>query len=138
MATRIQHRRATASEWNSLNPVLSDGEIGVSFFTEGLDLKTEIRIGNGESPWLELAPISGPEGPIGQIGPVGPTGPAVTGPTGPTGPTGANVEITGPTAPSEPIVGQFWFDETDGRLYLYYQDEDSAQWIQVNIIPPSQ
>jgi hypothetical protein len=88
LATRIQHRRATAEEWNTLNPVLAEGEIGVSTYFQDSEFKTEIRIGNGELTWSELSPISGPEGPIGPTGPLGPTGPEVTGPTGPTGPTG--------------------------------------------------
>jgi hypothetical protein len=138
MATRIQHRRATQAEWDSLNPVLADGEIGVSFYVESGLKKAEVRIGDGESTWSQLTPISGPEGPQGDEGPIGPTGPEVTGPTGPTGPTGVNVAVTGPTGPTSPIGGDFWFDVTDGRLYMYYEDTDSSQWVQVNIIPPSQ
>ena len=26
-------------------------------------------------------------------------------------------------------VGDLWFDTTDGRLFIYYQDFDSFQWV---------
>jgi hypothetical protein len=133
LATRIQHRRASREDWNTINPVLADGEIGVSFYIENSELRSEIRVGDGESTWTQLEAISGPEGPIGPTGPVGATGPAVTGPTGP---AGTNIDVTGPTAPADPSNGDFWFDPTDGRLYMYYSDIDSSQWVQVNIIPP--
>jgi hypothetical protein len=48
MATRIQVRRGTTSEWNSANPVLEEGEIGYNS-TLG-----QIKIGDGESDWSEL------------------------------------------------------------------------------------
>ena len=31
--------------------------------------------------------------------------------------------------PENPTSGQFWWDSSDGRLYIYYQDFDSAQWV---------
>ena len=48
MATRIQVRRGTTSEWNSANPVLEEGEIGYNS-TLG-----QIKVGDGESDWSEL------------------------------------------------------------------------------------
>lgn len=32
--------------------------------------------------------------------------------------------------PNDPSEGQLWFDINSGILYVYYQDEDSAQWVQ--------
>lgn len=130
MATRIQQRRATSTEWENNDPILAIGEIGFD------TTNNYIRIGDGVNVWSALPNISGPPGPTGPAGSTGPTGASITGPTGDTGPTGANVSITGPTPPSFPVVGQLWLD-TDGRLYIYYQDADSSQWIQVNILPLS-
>jgi hypothetical protein len=48
MATRIQVRRGTTSEWNSADPVLNEGEIGYNV-TLG-----QIKVGDGESTWSEL------------------------------------------------------------------------------------
>jgi len=31
--------------------------------------------------------------------------------------------------PSSPIEGTLWWDTTDGNLYIYYQDDDSSQWV---------
>lgn len=48
MATRIQVRRGTTSEWNSANPVLEEGEIGYNS-TLG-----QIKVGDGDSTWSQL------------------------------------------------------------------------------------
>jgi hypothetical protein len=48
MATRIQVRRGTTSEWNSADPILNEGEIGYNV-TLG-----QIKVGDGESTWSEL------------------------------------------------------------------------------------
>ena len=32
-------------------------------------------------------------------------------------------------APSNPQDGQFWFDTTAGKMYVYYNDGSSAQWV---------
>ena len=55
----------------------------------------------------------------------------IPGPAGPTGPTGVVVANISPTAPSSPIAGQVWYDTEDGRLYFYYNDTDSSQWVEV-------
>ena len=34
------------------------------------------------------------------------------------------------TAPLEPESGDAWFNSTDGVTYIYYDDGDSAQWVQ--------
>jgi hypothetical protein len=48
MATRIQVRRGTTSDWNTADPILNEGEIGYNI-TLG-----QIKIGDGESNWSEL------------------------------------------------------------------------------------
>ena len=34
-----------------------------------------------------------------------------------------------PTPPSDPKAGNLWYNNTDGRLYIYYTDADSSQWV---------
>jgi hypothetical protein len=36
---------------------------------------------------------------------------------------------TSDTAPSGPLDGDLWYDTTGGRTYIYYDDGDSAQWV---------
>ena len=48
MANRIQVRRGTTSQWNTYDPILSEGEIGYNS-TLG-----SFKIGDGESDWSEL------------------------------------------------------------------------------------
>ena len=48
MATRIQVRRGTTSEWNTANPTLEEGEIGYNS-TLG-----QIKIGDGDTVWADL------------------------------------------------------------------------------------
>ena len=49
MANRIQLRRDTTANWNNIDPVLADGEMGYDIVTN------EIRIGNGSDAWSELS-----------------------------------------------------------------------------------
>lgn len=42
---------------------------------------------------------------------------------------GASVDLSD-TAPLEPQSGNLWLNTNTGKLYIYYQDEDGAQWIQ--------
>ena len=37
-------------------------------------------------------------------------------------------EISG-NPPANPEAGQLWWNSSDGRLYIYYTDEDSSQWV---------
>ena len=48
---------------------------------------------------------------------------------GPRGESGLNV-TTSNTAPSSPTAGQFWWNTDVNRLYIYYTDADSSQWVQ--------
>lgn len=45
----IQHKRATAALWNSNNPVLADGEMGIETDTR------QFKFGNGITPWTGLS-----------------------------------------------------------------------------------
>ena len=36
---------------------------------------------------------------------------------------------SGTTPPTNPEVGNLWFNSTEARLYLYYSDGDSIQWV---------
>ncbi len=49
MATRMLQRRGTASQWNSANPVLGEGEIGWESDTN------KFKIGDGVNTWANLA-----------------------------------------------------------------------------------
>ena len=42
---------------------------------------------------------------------------------------GASVDVSD-TAPSDPQAGNLWLDTNSGKLYIYYEDQDSAQWVQ--------
>jgi hypothetical protein len=41
---------------------------------------------------------------------------------------GASV-TTSDTAPSTPADGDLWYNSANGRIYVYYDDGDSAQWV---------
>ena len=51
--TTFQFKRATAERWRELNLILAPGEPGYEKDTGRL------KIGNGETPWIELAYIGG-------------------------------------------------------------------------------
>ena len=49
---------------------------------------------------------------------------------------GASV-TTSDTAPSSPADGDLWYRSSDGRLYVYYDDGNSQQWVDANPnLPP--
>jgi hypothetical protein len=64
-----------------------------------------------------------------------------TGDTGPAGAPGANgtngvngapgTTYIGDTPPGSPFIGQQWFESDTGKLYVYYFDGTSAQWVQL-------
>jgi hypothetical protein len=62
---------------------------------------------------------SGPPGPQGDPGP--------TGEVGPQGEPGRFSVSESP--PLLPENGDGWLDSTSGLLYMYYQDQNSSQWI---------
>lgn len=107
---------------------------------------------DGNLEWVQLAQIFGPTGPTGPIGPrgldsnvtgptgaIGPTGPrglqgsigpqGPTGPTGSTGPQGPNIFYSdSPPSPVDP--GVVWVDTNESKIYHYYEDVDSTQWVE--------
>ena len=38
----------------------------------------------------------------------------------------------GPTPPENPIEGNLWWNSSTGVMYVYYVDNDSAQWVQTS------
>lgn len=72
MATRIQLRRDTAANWESVNPVLREAEIGVDL--TGNEDGPQIRVGDGITAWNDLIPIAAGAGAEGPQGPAGPAG----------------------------------------------------------------
>ena len=36
---------------------------------------------------------------------------------------------TSPSPPENPVTGQLWWNTNDGRLYIYYTDINSSQWV---------
>jgi hypothetical protein len=44
---------------------------------------------------------------------------------------GASVTVSS-TTPSSPNNGDLWFKSTDGNIYLFYEDIDSGQWVQLS------
>jgi len=55
MLTRLQIRRSTSIEWESINPVLLSGELGLETNTN------LIKVGNGVDNWISLPYINDPE-----------------------------------------------------------------------------
>lgn len=53
MSVQIQLRRDTAANWQSANPVLADGEVGLETDTRNM------KVGNGITAWNSLFPING-------------------------------------------------------------------------------
>ena len=74
---------------------------------------------------------TGSQGATGSTGAQGSGG--STGPTGAQGAAGAgsNVSISSspPTSPS-PSDGDLWWDDDTGKLYIYYEDGSSNQWVE--------
>ncbi len=81
---QIQFRRDTTTNWESVNPVLLDGEMGL--VTDSESGTVSFKVGDGQTYWNDLPVVSGPPGPEGVDGIHGPEGPQ--GPAGPQGEPG--------------------------------------------------
>ena len=46
--------------------------------------------------------------------------------------SGAKVD-TGDNPPDSPTEGMLWWESDTGKLYIYYNDGDSSQWVQVSM-----
>jgi len=68
MATRMKQRRATAAEWEDIDPIIAEGEIAYA------SDNGKFKVGNGVSTWSELSYFIGPTGPTGPTGPEGASG----------------------------------------------------------------
>lgn len=40
-----------------------------------------------------------------------------------------------PAKPENPYLGQLWWDNTDGSLYIFYIDGSGSQWVELNTSP---
>jgi len=47
------------------------------------------------------------------------------------GPTGANVEISTNPPSGEITAGTLWYDSQTGKSYIYFNDGDSFQWVEL-------
>lgn len=84
---RVQHRRKSASDWQSSEEILLAGELGVESDTG------KVKVGDGTSRYTDLQYLTGPKGEQGDTGPRGNPGPqGPRGNTGPPGPKGATGE----------------------------------------------
>lgn len=84
---RVQHRRKSASDWQSSEEILLAGELGVESDTG------KVKVGDGTSRYTDLQYLTGPKGEQGDTGPRGNPGPqGPRGNTGPPGPRGATGE----------------------------------------------
>ena len=54
----------------------------------------------------------------------------VVGRTGATGAAGGVTVSVGTSAPSSPAAGQLWWNSSANKLYIYYTDANSSQWVQ--------
>lgn len=43
--------------------------------------------------------------------------------------------VVSSTAPGSPSPGQLWWNSDYGRMFVYYNDGDSSQWVETNPIP---
>ena len=102
---------------------------------------------NDPTGWINIGFAQGPTGPQGPQGTPGPQGPQ--GPQGPAGqgfvdaPLDGNIygrqnggweEVSaavsvGSTPPASPSVGQLWWDDVGGQLYVWYDDGNTQQWV---------
>lgn len=107
---RVQHKRMSASDWESSTLVLLDGELGVESDTG------KVKVGNGRDRFSALQYLTGPKGDRGDRGETGPRGAdgvmrfealtseqreSLRGPQGSTGQTGPQGN-TGPAGPAGP------------------------------------
>ena len=77
--------------------------------------------------------VQGATGSTGSAGPQGNQGvqgaAGSTGPQGVQGATGSVAATVSDNAPSSPSNGNLWWESDTGRLKVYYNDGDSAQWV---------
>lgn len=126
MATRMQQRRGTASEWTSANPILAAGEIGYEVDT------AKFKVGDGSTVWDSLKYFANAADLIDAAPETLDTLNELAAAINDDPNFFQNVfSLTvSSTKPSSPNVGDGWLDLETGNLYLYTEDVDSFQWIQ--------
>jgi hypothetical protein len=78
--------------------------------------------------WVDVGQVKGDIGYTGSAG-----APGCTGGCGPQGYTGSQGYVAiSETAPVSPNNGDLWYDDLGGRMYIYYTDTDSGQWVDTN------
>ena len=84
--------------------------------------------GAGTAEVLFTVPMDAPEGLVYQCT----SHPAMLGNVivGSGSSTGSASLTVSNTAPASPSDGNLWYDSSDGFIYVYVQDPDSAQWVQ--------
>lgn len=54
-AVKIRPRRGTVNQWESLNPILDKGEIGLEYSNEGISAgNIKLKVGDGTTAWNSL------------------------------------------------------------------------------------
>ena len=81
----------------------------------------------GQAGDIGLTGPAGPDGPQGIQGPIGLPGPA--GPPGESSAGGGSISVNG-SPPSAANVGDLWFNNDKGRLFVYVSDVDNSQWVE--------
>jgi hypothetical protein len=112
------------------------GPTGTIWYDEVL---ADLRIGDNKTPGGRLISTGGVGiGLKGATGLTGATGPAgrdgIIGVDGATGPAGPNVTVSD-TAPLSPLPGNLWWDNTVGKMFIYYNDGTSSQWVDATSTP---
>ena len=51
--------------------------------------------------------------------------------TGPMGPPGSLIMDISESSPTGPTAGQVWYESGEGKLYFYYEDINSSQWVEI-------
>jgi hypothetical protein len=49
----------------------------------------------------------------------------------PSGGSGGGGVVISESAPISPSAGQLWYNSSSGKTYIYYDDIDSSQWVEV-------
>jgi hypothetical protein len=149
VSTQIQIRRDTTANWESVNPVLADGEIGYDITAN------KFKVGNGTDAWrdIEYSGASGSElvngsayirledgswvaspsmtfeGDLTVNGNITIDGGQIVDPEG--NPSGGPSTHVGPDAPDPAVEGQLWLNTDDGYLYVYYNNAGNPTWMAV-------
>ena len=86
--------------------------------------------------WVNMGQIQGPPGPQGTGGTSGTSGvgtSGTSGTSGPQGPAGTVAFYFQNTVPTGTIlVGSLWYHSETGILYVYVNDGDTSQWVEIS------